>query len=50
MKLSDLAFASYVYSHMTDYDSSYELFLKATQPELNFRSDEHMTALIEVAE
>lgn len=46
MKLSDLEFACYIYSRMTDYDSSYERFLKATQPELNFRLSEQVEALL----
>jgi hypothetical protein len=46
MKLSDLAFTSYIYCGMTDYDSSYELFLDSSKPEINLKLDQHLYALL----
>ena len=47
MKLSNLAFACYIYSRMTDFDSSYEKLLSTTQPQLDFHSEEHVSMLLE---
>ena len=46
MKLSELAFACYIYGRMTDYDSSYRDFLRATgsMPNLDFAG--HRNALL----
>jgi len=46
MNLSDLAFTSYIFERMTDYDRSYKLFLKSTSPEINLKSDLHLSALL----
>ena len=47
MKLSELAFACYIYTRMSDYDSSYQDFLKATNhaPDLNIAK--HRKALLQ---
>jgi hypothetical protein len=46
MKLAELAFACYVYSRMTDYDSSYLQFLKKTKPQLDLGNEQHCKALL----
>jgi hypothetical protein len=47
MKLSDLAFACYIYSHMSDdYDSSYRQLLKATGPQINLQLEQHQKLLL----
>ncbi|OGT34153.1 MAG: hypothetical protein A2W28_06605 [Gammaproteobacteria bacterium RBG_16_51_14] len=46
MKLAELAFACYVYSQMSDYDSSYCQLLKATRPQMDFRREDHCMALL----
>lgn len=46
MKLGELAFACYIYGRMSDYDSSYRRFVKATRPELDLRSKQHLLALL----
>lgn len=47
MKLIDLAFACYIYNHMSDdYDSSYKDFLEVTEPELDFQNKDHLMALL----
>jgi hypothetical protein len=46
MKLAELAFACYVYSGMTDYDSSYLQFLKKTKPQLDLSNEQHCMALL----
>jgi hypothetical protein len=46
MKLSELAFACYIYSRMTDYDRSYSELLKATNSQIDIRIDGHRFALL----
>lgn len=46
MKLAELSFACYVYSHMTDYDESYTRFLNDTRPQLDLNQRQHRMALL----
>lgn len=46
MKLAELAFACYIYSHMSDYDSSYVGFLESTKPELDLQLEHHRMSLL----
>ena len=46
MKLADLAFACYIYSRMTDFDSSYRRFLEGTRPHLDPQLKEHQESLL----
>jgi hypothetical protein len=46
MKLAELAFACYIYSHMSDYDSSYVSFLNSTTPQLDLQLEHHRTYLL----
>jgi hypothetical protein len=46
MKLTELAFACFVYSNMSDYDSSYREFLKATRPRVDLGIEHHRLALL----
>ena len=46
MKLAELSFSCYVYSHMTDYDDSYNRFVDATRPQLSLSQQQHRTALL----
>jgi hypothetical protein len=46
MKLSDLAFACYVYSRMSNYDKSYTYFLNCTNNRIDIRINGHRIALI----
>jgi hypothetical protein len=46
MKLADLAFACYVYTHMSNYDSSYLRFVEQTYPELDLKVEAHQGALL----
>lgn len=46
MRLSELAFACYIYSRMTDYDSSYLKFLEKTKPKLDLANEQHRKALL----
>lgn len=46
MKLSELAFACYIYSHITDYDNSYRRLLNETRPQLNLESEQHLRAML----
>lgn len=46
MKLAEIAFSSYIYSHMSDYDRSYNLLIKETSPELSLDSDQHQRSLL----
>ena len=46
MKLADLAFACYVYSHMTDYDGSYRDLIKKTSPRVDLNNTSHCMDLI----
>ena len=46
MKLSELAFACYIYGQMSDYDSSYLHFLEATNHALDLKVAEHRIELL----
>lgn len=46
MKLTELAFACFVYSNMSDYDSSYREFLKETRPRVDLGIEHHRRALL----
>ena len=46
MKLADLAFACYIYSHMTDYDSSYRRFVGGTRPRPDLQLENHQELLL----
>jgi len=46
MKLSELAFACYIYSRMSNYDSAYRDFLKNTHPAPDLRLAEHRIELL----
>ncbi len=46
MKLTELAFACFVYSNMSDYDSSYREFVKATRPRVDLGIKHHRLALL----
>lgn len=46
MKLSELAFACFLYGRFTDYDSSYLNFLKATNHSPDLSKPEHRKALL----
>lgn len=46
MKLAEIAFACYIYAHMSDYDSSYLRFTKNTEPQLDLRLEHHRIALL----
>lgn len=46
-RLSELAFACYIYGRMTDYDSSYQDFLRTTNHMPDLKRAEHRTALID---
>ena len=46
MKLAEIAFACYIYSHMSDYDRSYLRFVKETSPQLDLRLRPHQMALL----
>jgi hypothetical protein len=46
MKLSDLAFTSYIFERMGDYNSSYKLFIDFSRPEINLNLDLHLSALL----
>jgi hypothetical protein len=46
MRLTELAFACYVYGRMTDFDSSYLQFLKKTKPNLDLNNKQHRMALL----
>lgn len=46
MKLAELSFACYVYSHMTSYDGSYTRFLGATRPRLDLAQSQHRRDLL----
>jgi hypothetical protein len=46
MKLTEIAFACYVYGRMTDYDSSYKRFLEQTSPQLDLRLERHLMVLL----
>ena len=46
MKLGDLAFTSYIYERMGDYDRSYKRFLNSSRPEIDLNSDLHLMALL----
>ncbi len=47
MRIAELAFASYVYSGMSNYDDSYIQFLRSTAPSLDLSLPQHQTALLE---
>lgn len=47
IKLSELAFACYLYARFTDYDSSYLRFLKETHGRPDLNVSEHRSALLE---
>lgn len=46
MKLAEIAFACFIYSHMSDYDRSYLDFVKETSPRLDLRLERHQMALL----
>lgn len=46
MRLSEFAIACYIYSHISDYDTSYRRFLKATNNAPDLRIDEHRLELL----
>lgn len=46
MKLAEVAFACYVYSHMSDYDNSYRQLLTKTTPQLDLSQEHHRMALL----
>lgn len=46
MRLSELAFACFLYAQFTDYDDSYLSFLKATNYRPDFVNPEHRRALL----
>ncbi len=46
MILAELAFACFIYSILTDYDSAYLLFLQATNNSPDLSIDEHRMALL----
>ncbi len=46
MRLSELAFACFVYAQFTDYDDSYLLFLQATNHRPDFVNSKHRKALL----
>ncbi len=46
MKLSNLAFACYIYGRMSDYDSSYKRLVDSTRPQLDLGSDQHLLAML----
>lgn len=46
MKLAEIAFACYIYSHMSDYDRSYLSFVEETNPRLDLRLERHQMALL----
>jgi len=46
MKLAELAFGCYIYSHMSDYDSSYVRFLESTKPQLDLQLEHHRMSLL----
>ena len=46
LKLGDLAFACYIYSHLSDYDESYVRFLEATSRFPNLSIAKHRQALL----
>jgi hypothetical protein len=46
MKLAEVAFACYVYSHMSDYDKSYQQLLNKTTPQLDLSLEHHRMALL----
>lgn len=47
MKLGDLAFACYIYSHISDYDKSYRRLVNETKPHLDPHSERHQMILLE---
>ena len=46
MKLAEIAFACYIYSHMSNYDRSYLRFVEETSPRLDLRLERHQMALL----
>lgn len=46
MTLSELAFACFLYSRLTDYDNSYLLFLQSTNGSPDLSNPEHRKALL----
>lgn len=46
MKLIELAFSSYIYSKMTDYDKALEEFTNATDNKLDLKNELHVTELL----
>jgi hypothetical protein len=46
MKLAELAFACYIYTHMTGYDSAYRQLLQETSPQLDLGLDAHQLAIL----
>ncbi len=46
MRLAELAFACYIYSHMSDYDSSYVVFQENTMPQLDLNLEQHRMSLL----
>jgi hypothetical protein len=46
MKLAELAFACYIYTYMSGYDSSYRRFVDAIGPELDLGQEQHRMALL----
>jgi hypothetical protein len=46
MNLAELAFACYIYAHMTNYDGSYCRFLDKTSPQLDLELEQHRMELL----
>jgi hypothetical protein len=46
MNLAELAFACYIYTRMTDYDSSYCRFLDKVSPQLDLKQEQHRMELL----
>lgn len=46
MNLTELAFACYIYKRMTNYDKSYQSFLRETSPQLDLNCKDHRMSLL----